>query len=83
MKTDVVCGMLIDPAKAAGHREYSGADVLLLLEAVPSQVRRRPQPVRHVRHRGRCGRSARPHQPPSDRRCVMAVRCLRYESGGH
>ncbi len=24
MKTDVVCGMLIDPAKAAGHRQYRG-----------------------------------------------------------
>ena len=45
---DVVCGMQVDPAKAAGSSEYSGKDVLLLIERLQSQVRREPLPIREV-----------------------------------
>ena len=40
MEQDVVCGMQVDPAKAAGTSEYNGKTVLLLLERLQNQVRR-------------------------------------------
>ena len=48
MERDVVCGMQVDPAKAAGYERVQRQDVLLLLEGLQDQVRREPQPVREV-----------------------------------
>ena len=48
MEKDVVCGMQVDPAKAAGTQRVQREDVLLLLEGLQDQVRRESQPIREV-----------------------------------
>ena len=45
---DPVCGMQVDPAKAAGTSEYQGRDVLLLLDELQGEVRREPWSIREV-----------------------------------
>lgn len=42
---DPVCGMQVDPAKAAGTSEYRGRR---LLEGLQDEVRREPRSVRQV-----------------------------------
>ena len=48
MEKDVVCGMQVDPAKAAGSSEYNGKTVLLLLQGLQDEVRGEPRPIRQV-----------------------------------
>ena len=49
MQKDPVCGMQVDPARAAGSSEYKRQDLLLLLAPVQAEVRSRPEAVREVR----------------------------------
>ena len=51
MEKDVVCGMQVDPAKAAGSSQYNGKTYLLLLEGLQNQVRRESWSVREVSSR--------------------------------
>ena len=54
MEKDVVCGMQVDPAKAAGTSEYGGKSVLLLLERLQDEVRREPGALCEKTMRGAC-----------------------------
>ncbi len=69
---DPVCGMQVDPTKAAGTSQYQGQMVLLLLEGLQDEVRREPRglsAVVHQRTRGiRSGRPGLRHEHSSVRR---------------
>ena len=71
MEKDVVCGMQIDPAKAAGKSEYKGEDLLLLFAELQSKVRRKPVAICEVARVG-----AIPSSRRATRRAVVANRVL-------
>ena len=48
MEKDVVCGMQVDPAKAAGSSQYNGKTLLLLLDRLQGKVRRKSGAVREM-----------------------------------
>ena len=48
MEKDVVCGMQVDPAKAAGRSEYNGKTHYFLLEGLRDEVRRQSRSVRQM-----------------------------------
>ena len=48
MEKDVVCGMQVDPAKAAGDERVQRQDLLLLCEGLQNQVRRESRAVHKV-----------------------------------
>ena len=48
MERDVICGMQVDPATAAGQSRVQGEDLLLLLDRLQDEVRLGPGAVRQV-----------------------------------
>ena len=45
---DPVCGMEVDPAKAAGTSEYNGKTYYFCAKSLQDEVRRQPAAVREV-----------------------------------
>ena len=55
MEKDVVCGMQVDPAKAAGMSEYRGKTYYFCSAACKAQVRRKSEPVLTIVGAGSAG----------------------------
>ena len=65
MERDVVCGMQVEPAKAAGTSEHQGTTYYFCSKNCKDQVRRQPQPVREVTEspgRQRCRLDTDPYE---------------------